>query len=108
MSESIPLDPTPAARVSAPPSQATSGVVADPLVEYLLRHGDDRLVLGHRLSEWVGHAPILEEDIALDLIGQATSLLALAGEQEGQGRDADALAFFREAVEFRNVQLVEL
>lgn len=109
----FPTAPVSAAPVSAAPAQATSGVVADPLVEYLIRHGDDRLVLGHRLSEWCGHAPILEEDIALgnialDLIGQATSLLGLAGEQEGQGRDADALAFFREAVEFRNVQLVEL
>ncbi|MGZ8413120.1 MAG: 1,2-phenylacetyl-CoA epoxidase subunit PaaC [Gemmatirosa sp.] len=79
----------------------------------MLRHGDDRLVLGHRLSEWVGHAPILEEDIALgnialDLLGQGTALLALAAEVENAGRDADALAFFREAVEFRNVQLVEL
>jgi ring-1,2-phenylacetyl-CoA epoxidase subunit PaaC len=104
---------TPAFRVAAAPALATSGLVADPAVEYLLRHGDDRLVLGHRLSEWCGHAPILEEDIALgnialDLLGQGTALLGLAGELEGKGRDADALAFFREAVEFRNVQLVEL
>ena len=83
------------------------------LVEYLLRHGDDRLVLGHRLSEWCGHAPILEEDIALanvalDLIGQANLLLQLAGAAEAKGRDGDALAYFREAVDFRNLQLVEL
>lgn len=83
------------------------------LFEYLLRLGDDRLALGHRLSEWCGHAPILEEDIALanialDLIGQATLYLHLAGETEGKGRSEDALAYFREAVEFRNVQLVEL
>jgi ring-1,2-phenylacetyl-CoA epoxidase subunit PaaC len=83
------------------------------LVEYLLRLGDDRLVLGHRLSEWCGHAPILEEDIALgnialDLVGQATRALELAGETEGQGRSADRLAYFREAVEYRNLQLVEL
>ncbi|MES2178158.1 MAG: 1,2-phenylacetyl-CoA epoxidase subunit PaaC [Gemmatimonadota bacterium] len=82
-------------------------------VELLLRLGDDRLVLGHRLSEWCGHGPILEEDIALsnvalDLIGQATMFLRLAGEEEGKGRDEDALAYFREAVEFRNCQLVEL
>jgi ring-1,2-phenylacetyl-CoA epoxidase subunit PaaC len=81
--------------------------------EYLLRLGDDRLILGHRLSEWCGHGPILEEDIALsnvalDLLGQATMLLRLAGEVEGQGRSEDALAYFREAVEFRNCQLVEL
>lgn len=81
--------------------------------EYLLRLADDRLVLGHRLSEWCGHGPILEEDIALanislDLIGQATLMLKLAGETEGAGRNEDALAYFREAVDFRNLQLVEL
>jgi ring-1,2-phenylacetyl-CoA epoxidase subunit PaaC len=81
--------------------------------DYLLRLGDDRLVLGHRLSEWCGHAPILEEDIALanialDLIGQATLLLGLAAKREGKGRDADALAYFRDAVDYRNALLVEL
>jgi ring-1,2-phenylacetyl-CoA epoxidase subunit PaaC len=83
------------------------------LFEYLLRLGDDRLVLGSRLSEWCGHGPILEEDIAisnvaLDLLGQATMFLRLAGQVEGKGRDEDALAYFREVVEFRNCQLVEL
>jgi len=87
--------------------------LSDSLFEYLLRLADDRLVLGHRLSEWCGHGPILEEDIALanislDLIGQATLMLKLAGEVEGKGRDEDALAYFREAVDFRNVQIVEL
>jgi ring-1,2-phenylacetyl-CoA epoxidase subunit PaaC len=82
-------------------------------LELLLRLGDDRLVLGHRLSEWCGHAPILEEDIALanvalDLLGQATLFLHRAGEVEGKGRDEDALAYFREAVQFRNCLLVEL
>ena len=81
-------------------------------LELLLRLGDDRLVLGHRLSEWCGHAPILEEDIALanvslDLLGQATMFLRRAGEVEGKGRDEDALAYWREAVEFRNCLLVE-
>ena len=81
-------------------------------LELLLRLGDDRLVLGHRLSEWCGHAPILEEDIALanvalDLLGQATLFLRRAGEVEGKGRDEDALAYFREATEFRNCLLVE-
>ncbi len=81
--------------------------------EYLVRLGDDRLVLGHRLSEWCGHAPILEEDIALanialDLIGQANLILQLAGETEGKGRDQDALAYFREATAYRNALLVEL
>lgn len=81
--------------------------------EYLLRLGDDRLVLGHRLSEWCGHGPVLEEDIALanvalDLIGQATHFLRLAGQVEGKGRDEDALAYFRDAIDYRNVNLVEL
>ena len=94
-------------------STATSGASENPAFEYILRLADDRLVLGHRLSEWCGHAPILEEDIALantalDLIGQASALLKLAGEIEGKGRTDDALAYFRDAIEFRNVQLVEL
>ena len=80
---------------------------------YLLRLGDDRLVLGHRLSEWCGHGPILEEDIALanvalDLIGEATLLLNLAGQVEGNGRNEDALAYFRDAIDYRNALLVEL
>jgi ring-1,2-phenylacetyl-CoA epoxidase subunit PaaC len=80
---------------------------------YLLRLGDDRLVLGHRLSEWCGHGPILEEDIALanvalDLIGEATLLLKLAGQLEGNGRNEDALAYFRDAIDYRNALLVEL
>jgi ring-1,2-phenylacetyl-CoA epoxidase subunit PaaC len=80
---------------------------------YLLRLGDDRLVLGHRLSEWCGHGPILEEDIALanvalDLIGEATLLLKLAGQLEGKGRNEDALAYFRDAIDYRNALLVEL
>ena len=84
-----------------------------PLFEYLLRLGDDRLVLGHRLSEWCGHGPILEEDIALanvslDLIGEATLLLKLAGEIEGASRNEDALAYFRDAIDYRNALLVEL
>lgn len=87
--------------------------VGNPLFEYLLRLGDDRLVLGHRLSEWCGHGPILEEDIAianiaLDLVGQGSALLTLAGETEGAGRDEDALAYFRSEPEFRNAQIVEL
>jgi ring-1,2-phenylacetyl-CoA epoxidase subunit PaaC len=101
------------ATASSPAGAAPAARAGDPLVEYLLRHGDDRLVLGHRLSEWAGHAPILEEDIALgnvalDLVGQAAALLGLAGAAEGQGRDADALAYFREVVEFRNALLCEL
>jgi ring-1,2-phenylacetyl-CoA epoxidase subunit PaaC len=86
---------------------------APQLFEYLLRLGDDRLVLGHRLSEWCGHAPILEEDIALanialDLVGQANLLLTLAAETEHAGRDADALAYLRDSIDFRNALMVEL
>jgi len=82
------------------------------LFDYLLRLGDDRLVLGHRLSEWCGHAPILEEDIALanialDCVGHASMLLKLAGQVEGRRRTEDDLAYFREAIAFRNVKLVE-
>ncbi len=103
-----------------PPTDSTVPAVAapretppaNPLFEYVLRIGDDRLVLGHRLSEWCGHGPILEEDIALsnialDFIGQANALLALAGKLEGRGRDEDALAYFRDERDFRNALLVE-
>lgn len=74
--------------------------------------GDDALILGHRLSEWCGHAPTLEIDLALaniglDLLGQAQFFLNLAGEAEGSGRDADALAYRRREGEFRNCLLVE-
>lgn len=81
-------------------------------LELLLRLGDDCLVLGHRVSEWCGHAPMLEEDLsmpnmALDLIGQARSLYALAGEVEGKGRGEDDLAYLRADREYRNLLLVE-
>lgn len=73
--------------------------------DYLLRLGDDSLILGQRLSEWCGHAPVLEIDLslanmALDLVGQATLLLGEAG-------DADALAFKRDVLDFHNCILVE-
>ena len=82
------------------------------VVDSLLRLGDNGLILSHRLSEAVGKQPILEEElasanVALDLLGQARLWLALAGEIEGEGRDADALAFFRDVRAFRNVLLVE-
>jgi ring-1,2-phenylacetyl-CoA epoxidase subunit PaaC len=82
------------------------------LFEYILRIGDDSLILGHRMSEWCGHGPILEEDIAmtnisLDLIGQATTLLAYAGQVEGKGRNEDALAFLRFDRDYHNLLLVE-
>ncbi len=80
--------------------------------DYLLRLGDNALVLAQRTSAWVAHAPVMEEDvalanIALDLFGQARLWLEYAGEVEGQGRDADRLAFHRDSGAFRNVLLVE-
>lgn len=83
-----------------------------PLFQYTLRLADTALVLGHRLSEWVGQSPVIEEDLAfgnmgLDLIGQARSLYSYAGEIEGKGRDEDALAYLRDAPYYRNILLVE-
>lgn len=87
-------------------------MAVSPLYDYTLRLADNALILGHRLSEWIGHAPVLEEElalgnIALDLIGEARALYAYAGSVEGKGRDEDALAYLRDAREFRNVLLVE-
>jgi len=86
--------------------------VAADLAEYCLGLGDDRLVLGHRLSEWCGHGPVLEEELALgnlalDLLDQSTLLLERAARLEGRGRSADDLAFFRDVTAFRNLLLVE-
>jgi ring-1,2-phenylacetyl-CoA epoxidase subunit PaaC len=82
-------------------------------VAALIGLADDHLILGHRLSEWCGHAPMLEEDlampnIALDLIGQARGLYTYAGELEGAGRDEDALAFGRLERAYRNLLICEL
>ena len=82
------------------------------LFDYLLRLGDNAVVLSHRLGEWCGHAPVLEEDIALinvalDLLGQARSVMTYAGEVEGRGRDEDALVYRRDGIDYRNVLLVE-
>ena len=81
--------------------------------DWLCRMGDTTLILGHRVSEWCGHGPALEEDIAqaniaLDLIGHTQMWLGLAGEVEGAGRGADQLAYLRDAMKFRNLLLVEL
>ena len=78
----------------------------------LLELADDHLVLGHRLSEWCGHAPMLEEDLALpnmglDVIGTARTLYARAGELEGRGRSEDDLAYLRGEREYLNLLLVE-
>jgi ring-1,2-phenylacetyl-CoA epoxidase subunit PaaC len=84
----------------------------DVLATYALRLGDDSLILGQRLGEWCGHAPALEVDlsltnVALDQVGQATHFLGLAGAIENAGRDADALAFRRDVMDFTNCLLVE-
>jgi ring-1,2-phenylacetyl-CoA epoxidase subunit PaaC len=92
---------------------AASITIADtPLFIYALRRADDALILGHRLSEWCGHAPMLEEDmalsnIALDLIGQARELYSYAGRVEDKGRGEDQLAYLREERDYRNLLLVE-
>ena len=93
--------------------QASIAVSDDPAVQYLLRIGDTALVLAQRLAEWTGHAPALEEDIALanmalDLLGQARGVLTRAGQLEGRGHDEDQLAFLREERDYRNVTLAEL
>src|SRR5262245_63218029 len=84
-----------------------------PSVQYILRLGDTALILGQRLGEWCGHAPVLEEDIALSnlalyLNGQARALLTRAGQLEGQGHDEDQLAFLRDERDYRNATIVEL
>jgi ring-1,2-phenylacetyl-CoA epoxidase subunit PaaC len=86
--------------------------MSKPLLTYTLRLADDLLILSHRLSEWCGHGPILEEDIALtnralDHLGEARNLLTYAGQLEGKGRSEDDLAFTRMERQFTNVKLVE-
>lgn len=82
------------------------------LFQGLLRIADDHLIIGQRLCEWSGHAPTLEEDLALsniglDLIGQARLFYDWAGEVEGNGRDEDSLAFLRREREYVNLLLCE-
>jgi ring-1,2-phenylacetyl-CoA epoxidase subunit PaaC len=89
-----------------------SGVDGDDLAEYCLMLGDDALILSHRLQQWCTNAPELEDEvalanIALDLLGQARLLLARAGKAAGSDRAEDSYAYFRDAEQFRNVQLVE-
>ena len=93
--------------------QASIQLPADAALRYLLRIGDTCLILGQRLGEWCGHAPVLEEDIALtnmalDLIGQARGVLTLAGEQCPQDYDEDQLAFLRDERDYLNPTLAEL
>src|SRR5580700_6355201 len=87
-------------------------VCETPLVLYALRRADDALILGHRLSEWCGHAPMLEEDMALanmglDLLGQARELYSYAAKVEGKDNDEDKFAYLRDVRQYRNLLLVE-
>src|SRR6201986_5379372 len=93
-------------------SVASITVSETPLVLYTLRRADDALILGHRLSEWCGHAPALEEDmvlanIALHLLGQARELYSFAAEVEGKGNDEDKFAYLRDVRQYRNLLLAE-
>lgn len=87
--------------------------MSEPHFEYVQRLGDNALILGQRLSEWCGHSPFLEEDIAmantaLDLIGRARMLYGHAAALEGKGRDEDALAYGRDERQFGNFLICEL
>jgi ring-1,2-phenylacetyl-CoA epoxidase subunit PaaC len=91
---------------------ASIQVTETPLVLYTLRRADDALILGHRLSEWCGHAPMLEEDMALanmglDLLGAARELYSYAAQVEGKGNDEDKFAYLRDVRQYRNLLLVE-
>jgi ring-1,2-phenylacetyl-CoA epoxidase subunit PaaC len=91
---------------------ASIQVSETPLVLYALRRADDALILGHRLSEWCGHAPMLEEDMALanmglDLLGQARELYSYAADVEGKDNDEDKLAYLRDVRQYRNLLLME-
>ena len=91
---------------------ASIKVSETPLLLYALRRADDALILGHRLSEWCGHAPMLEEDMALanmglDLLGQARELYSYAAVVEGKGNDEDKFAYLRDIRQYRNLLLLE-
>jgi ring-1,2-phenylacetyl-CoA epoxidase subunit PaaC len=93
-------------------STATIQIDRDSFVTFLLRLADDHLILAHRLSEWCGHAPMLEEDLAmpnmaLDLLGQARALYQYAGQVEGKGRGEDDFAYLRLEREYLNCLMVE-
>jgi ring-1,2-phenylacetyl-CoA epoxidase subunit PaaC len=91
---------------------ASIQVSETPLVLYALRRADDALILGHRLSEWCGHAPMMEEDMALanmglDLLGQARELYSYAAKVEANGNDEDKFAYLRDVRQYRNLLLLE-
>jgi ring-1,2-phenylacetyl-CoA epoxidase subunit PaaC len=83
------------------------------LYNYILQLADTSLILAQRLTEWCGHGPILEQDIAmsniaLDLLGETRNLFQYAAEVEGKGRSEDDLAYVRAATEYKNPLLVEM
>ena len=91
---------------------ASIKVSETPLVLYVLRRADDALILGHRLSEWCGYAPMMEEDMALanmglDLLGQARELYSYAAIVEGKDNDEDKFAYLRDVRQYRNLLLLE-
>jgi ring-1,2-phenylacetyl-CoA epoxidase subunit PaaC len=91
---------------------ASIQVTETPLVLYVLRRADDALILGHRLSEWCGHAPAMEEDMALanmglDLLGQARELYSYAAKVEANSNDEDKFAYLRDVRQYRNLLLLE-
>ncbi|MEA2898753.1 MAG: ring,2-phenylacetyl-CoA epoxidase subunit PaaC [Bradyrhizobium sp.] len=91
---------------------ASISVSETPLVLYALCRADDALILGHRLSEWCGHAPMMEEDMALanmglDLLGQARELYSYAADVEAKGNDEDKFAYLRDVRQYRNLLLLE-
>jgi ring-1,2-phenylacetyl-CoA epoxidase subunit PaaC len=91
---------------------ASIQVSETPLVLYALRRADDALISGHRLSEWCGHAPMMEEDMALanmglDLLGQARELYSYAAKVEASGNDEDKFAYLRDVRQYRNLLLLE-
>src|SRR3954454_23568535 len=91
---------------------ASIQVSETPLVLYVLRRADDALILGHRLSEWCGHAPMMEEDMALanmglDLLGQAREFYSYAATVEGADNDEDKFAYLRDVRQYRNLLLLE-
>lgn len=102
----------PGQEVAQPPTRPRGQAQQDDLLVLLIRLGDDHLILGHRLSEWCGHAPMLEEDLALpnmalDLLGTARMCYGYAAEIEGGGKTEDDYAFLRDGTAFRHILMVE-
>ncbi len=100
------------AEIISTPLQAYDTATKELVFNYTLQLADTSFILAHRLSEWCGHGPILEQDmalsnIALDLLGETRSLYQYAAELEGMGRSEDDMAYLRPTIEYRNPLLVE-